>query len=327
MPDNVIPSNMDVLILGDCVVDLFYNAIRFPIEKNSLVVSRDFRISLGGACNTAVALRRMGLRVGVLDRFGNNDPFSNFLINKLKSMNILILGNKEEGFITISNNLVDEEKNHAFLGHIGTNANLNPEDLKEEVIERVRAVFMNGFNAISLGTIRETAIKALNLVIKHGKYLFFDLGPLIEPSSQLYSTILKLDYDRKYVFMNLSEAINLCRCDKDDITYFLKNFSGVFIVKLGDGGAVIIEHDKILNCPAFKPRRIINSIGAGDVFDAAFLAGILRGLNHKDSCSIANFLASIKLEYMCVEDIPSLGELRTRIESLGLGPLFSGLID
>ncbi|WP_162008563.1 carbohydrate kinase family protein [Vulcanisaeta thermophila] len=316
----------DVIVLGDCVIDIFYLIEKLPVNAGDIAISSDLRIRPGGSCNVAIMLRRLGVNVGVIDRFGT-DPLSNSLTSELRGLGITVMSKVMGGVITVSNNVVDGHGDHAFIGYVGTNAYLSPEDINEELIASSRALFTNGFSAMSRGTVKETARKAINLALGHGKYLFFDVGPIIEPSSDLYGVVMGLNYHERFVFMNEDEARRLFGRDVRDVQGILAGLDGVFLIKLGAHGAVVIEDNRVIKCPAFRPRFVVNSVGAGDVFDAVFMTGVLRGLDYYEACSLASFLASLKLEYVSVADMPSLTELRARAVSEGLGQLFSRLVD
>ena len=48
-------------------------------------------------------------------------------------------------------------------------------------------------------------------------------------------------------------------------------------------------------CKSIKTERIKNTIGAGDAFDAGYMAALLKGYDRKIACIVANTIAHIRL--------------------------------
>jgi len=47
--------------------------------------------------------------------------------------------------------------------------------------------------------------------------------------------------------------------------------------------------------PPFRPSIVENTIGAGDAFDAAYIAAIMHGQGRRRACELANLAASIRI--------------------------------
>jgi sugar/nucleoside kinase (ribokinase family) len=65
----------DVLLVGDYFLDLVFTGLPFMPELGQEVFGAGFEMLIGGAFNTAAAMRRLGLRVAWAGDFGN-DEFS-----------------------------------------------------------------------------------------------------------------------------------------------------------------------------------------------------------------------------------------------------------
>jgi 2-dehydro-3-deoxygluconokinase len=69
------------------------------------------------------------------------------------------------------------------------------------------------------------------------------------------------------------------------------------VVKLGAAGALAISAAGETFVPASTPRRIADTTGAGDAFDAGYLGMRLRGSSQLDAARFAHALASIVVEH------------------------------
>jgi len=71
------------------------------------------------------------------------------------------------------------------------------------------------------------------------------------------------------------------------------HYSGVVALKLGELGSRIYDHGRIVGEAKSFPTQVIDSTGAGDVFDAGFIHGIIKQQNHVEAARIGNAAASI----------------------------------
>lgn len=69
------------------------------------------------------------------------------------------------------------------------------------------------------------------------------------------------------------------------------------VVKLGADGALVVTAAGETLVPASKPRRITDTTGAGDAFDAGYLGMRLRGGSQLEAARFGHALASIVVEH------------------------------
>ena len=78
----------------------------------------------------------------------------------------------------------------------------------------------------------------------------------------------------------------------DDIA---KSFKIVVITK-GSDGSTIITHDEKYDIPAFQPRKIVNTTGAGDAYRAGFYYGFLKSGDVRKAGTYGSALSSLVIE-------------------------------
>jgi sugar/nucleoside kinase (ribokinase family) len=85
-------------------------------------------------------------------------------------------------------------------------------------------------------------------------------------------------------------------------------------VTLGASGAVALAGDRIVRSPAFQVDAVDNT-GAGDVFRAGLIYGMLHDWPIEESMRFANAAAAVSCTRLgAMSAVPSLGEVRALIE-------------
>jgi 2-dehydro-3-deoxygluconokinase len=70
----------------------------------------------------------------------------------------------------------------------------------------------------------------------------------------------------------------------------------IIAVKMGEKGVLVKDKTQTTEIPAITPREFVDSIGAGDSFDAGFLQGLMEGKSLEESAKIGVFSASKSIE-------------------------------
>jgi 5-dehydro-2-deoxygluconokinase len=83
----------------------------------------------------------------------------------------------------------------------------------------------------------------------------------------------------------------------------------ILVLKRGGDGAVLFEDDRVLEVAPVK-MEIVNGLGAGDAFLAAFTHGVLRGLDLGTAVRRANWAgAYVASQIPCSEAMPYLADV------------------
>jgi sugar/nucleoside kinase (ribokinase family) len=84
---------------------------------------------------------------------------------------------------------------------------------------------------------------------------------------------------------------------------------GMLCVTLGSRGAMLLDDDRLYYEPAV-PVAVVDTTGAGDVFRAAFIYGLLRGDRPADILRLANAAAAISCTRLgAISGVPTLEEI------------------
>ena len=86
------------------------------------------------------------------------------------------------------------------------------------------------------------------------------------------------------------------------------------VLKKGEGGSVAVLGDAFLEQPAF-PVPEVDPVGAGDAFDAGYLAGHLWGLDPEQRLRVANAMGALSVATLGdYEGLPGEEELQAFLE-------------
>ena len=78
----------------------------------------------------------------------------------------------------------------------------------------------------------------------------------------------------------------------DDVINFAKKVNRLIVVTRGDMGAIAINKGEIVECSAKKNLKIKDLTGAGDLFAAGFLHGLVNNKSTKESLEIGTEMSS-----------------------------------
>ena len=301
--------SFDIISIGDCVVDLIMKIQRLPINKESVIQAEDVRMQCGGACNFLIMASRLGLKVGAIDRVGD-DYYGEFIIATLKDENIDVSHihvAKGEGSTSVVV-LVDAKGNHAFIGVLGAGMRLAPHDIDPDYIKNAKFVYITGYTMISQSALNATS-KAIRLAKELHTPIVFDPSPELKniPKNALEKAISS----SKIVLMNEIEAKTLTRRKSlaEASKKILHKGCEIVTIKLGAKGCLVCTEDRLEIIPSFKVK-LVDTTGAGDSFNAAFVFALMKNLSIKDAAIFANAIGAIKVQKLGAgKNIPERQEI------------------
>jgi ribokinase len=75
---------------------------------------------------------------------------------------------------------------------------------------------------------------------------------------------------------------------------FAKSLKGQMVVKMGSRGCLVLDEGRVVRVKGFKVTAV-DSVGAGDAFDAGFLAGLGRGHPLSSCAMLGNAVAALSV--------------------------------
>lgn len=276
-----------VVSLGDLVMDII-TPVKLPILPFQHQEASEFRPEPGGGCNFIIAALRLGLRVTALGAVGD-DAYGAELIAILRAegadMSAVWVAPGSNTATVLD--LIDlDTHQHVFIGHKANGAPTPYSVGADQAIRAADALFFQGYTLLETQLV-EFVDEVLQRARDYGKLIFFDSGPTVA-----YTT-------RERLAFALAHS-DIVLMTEDEISVTAPGLSGeaafealfaqgvkVLVIKQGAAGCTVITPDERISVPGF-PVRVVDTVGAGDCFDAAFIYGMVHRLGLRDCALLAN---------------------------------------
>lgn len=277
-------NSAQVAVIGSYGVGMRMNVPRIPVKGETLTGS-GFVTFLGGkGSNQAVGVARLGITVELLACIGSDSLGEGALelwqresVNHsavVKSVNLPT----PVGFI-----MLDPEGDNCIAIDAGANAELSPDHVKNfaPVIQRSQIAMTQ----LEIPVV--TAEAALRIAQESGVKTILNPAPAQLLSSEMLSLV-------DILTPNQSEARILVGLTADDLIEdeavakkLLDRGVKTVVMTLGEKGALIVSSEG-LEHHAGHPVKVVDTTGAGDGFNAALAAGIVKGLTLSQAVKLAN---------------------------------------
>ncbi len=279
---------LDVLTIGEILVEM--------MAKN---IDQDFLNPgefLGPYPSGAPAIFidqivKLGLKGGILGCIGEDD-FGKNVFERLKNDGVETeLIKKTHKYITgIAFVTYFSNGERKFIFHLSHSAasNIYPEDITEDLIENIKALHVMGCSLAIKDNVREAIEKAVNLAHKYEKLVSFDPNIRIE-----------LGLSREYLetLKNIALKSKIILSGEKELSIIGKEINKkekIIVIKKGKQGAEAYYKDKVYKVDPLKVEEI-DPTGAGDCFDAGFVASILQGHTIEDALKRANIIGALSV--------------------------------
>ena len=283
----------DFVSVGEVLIQLN------PLTPGPLRYPKLFETHVAGSeANMLVGLRKLGYNAGIISRVGN-DEFGIMIINFLRGEGIdtskIVVDNEAPtGVYFVQRHYPIPGQSTVFYYRHGSAASkISPEDIDEDYIKKFKALIITGITPALSDTCYYAIKKAYEVATREGLDVIFDTNVRIKLWKDINKARERLSYffKSKIIFTN-KEDMKLLFPDMslDEAMHKLIDLgTELLVVKLGDEGSLAVTKDyKIFRAQAFSVPIIEDVIGAGDAFNAAFLASLYRGLSIEDSLRYGN---------------------------------------
>ncbi len=278
-------ADLDVLVIGDLNPDLILSGDgitpRFG-QAETLVDDGAFTLGGSGAI-TACGLAKLGLRTGMLALVGDDD-LGRVSIAQLQqygvdTAHVVVDSACSTG---ISVHLVEDD-DRAILTYAGSLAALSSSHISPSVFAGVRHVHVAG--VFLLTGLRSELADLLAIARAAGCSISMDTN--WDPTEAWHAEDLLAQCD--YLLPNEEEARALAgEAGIDGLEAaidYLSSLVGTVVIKRGRSGALVVRGPQRWSRLA-ADVEVVDAIGAGDSFNAGFIAGVLTGQDEADSLAL-----------------------------------------
>jgi sugar/nucleoside kinase (ribokinase family) len=293
--DHVRPAPIG--IVGNLNVDQWIQTVeRFPVWDEEIVVD-SVRLELAGTAGyLLLASEALGIPAVTVSAIGD-DAFGAFLQEELRAIGaemrgIEVLPGRETclGMIFVS-----EGGHRAIMGTLGAHAEMSVAvaDRHDERIADCAEVVICGTYLLPKFGPAEAMPYARRLG-QRGQIVAFD--PSWDPAGWIAETragTLALLAEVDVYLPNETELLHLTGDSRlDAAVELVAGLAGEVVVKRGADGALFARGEERVSVRGF-PIEAVNTIGAGDVFDAAYLYARRQGWAPEQRLRFANALAAM----------------------------------
>ncbi len=188
--------------------------------------------------------------------------------------------------------LITPDGERTMLSHLGASLNFTKSHLNEAEIAKSKILHIEAYQ-LARQALRKTVLHAVEIASENGALISLDLSSavLINQNKKLFRKIVREHID--IVFANEEEAVEFSG-EKDSLQALHKIAEScqVAIVKLGGKGSLIKKGGKVFK---IAPHRVkmVNTNGAGDMYAAGILHGLVNKLDLQEAGKMASHVSAL----------------------------------
>jgi 2-dehydro-3-deoxygluconokinase len=301
------PGPFDFVTLGETMIRLA------PPNFERIAQASSFDLQVGGAeSNIAIGLAKLGFKTAWISRLPKN-ALGDRVIAELRKHDVDTSGVWQTPgdrmgtyFIELS---VPPRPNRVIYDRAGSAASkMSFGDIDLDVIKAARWVHLTGITPALSDSCRDVINSTIALARQNGSTLSFDVNyrALLWTPQQAAAALEPMLSRCDMVFCAHRDAVNLFGVDADAPPRAARQLVERFgcrtlVLTLGEDGAYALQRDAAGNwreaqqAQTFKVGQMVDRIGAGDAFDAGFMASQAWGKTLQESLIYGNALSALKI--------------------------------
>ena len=299
---------IDVAVLGRVGIDLYPNQLRTPLRE-----VRTYTRFVGGfAGNVATGLARLGLKAAIVSRVGP-DPHGEFVRDFLSGEGV------DVRFLAVDERLMtpptfcevwppDRFPITFYRYPTAPDWQLAPEDFDADEVAATPFLLATG-TGLAQSPSRETTLDALSA---HAGRTIFDLDwrPTLWERAEEYGELARTAAGHADIVIGNEEEVEAAA---GDARALLELGVPTLVLKRGERGVLLFHEGREVDVLG-HPVEVVNGLGAGDAFVAAFVQSLHADLPLDEAArrgSVAGAMVAAQLA--CSEAMPTLAELEAEL--------------
>lgn len=225
----------------------------------------------GSAANTMSGLARLGIETGFLSKIGN-DEIGRFFEKQMTETHVkplMLKSNTPSGRVQA---LVTADGERTFATCLGAAAEMCADDIQPRLFDGWDFFYVEGYLVANPAMLR----KAIQTAKEKGLKIAIDLASynVVEESRDFLLELINNYVD--IVFANEQESFALTGLAPEASLHYLAERCEIAVVKVGAKGAYIQCGNEMVTIAPMK-ADVVDTTGAGDMWAAGFLAGLVKG--------------------------------------------------
>jgi adenosine kinase len=322
-------AKYDVLGIGNAIFDVLVRTdegflARHGMTKGGMALIDESRaaaiyedmgpateMSGGSAANTIVGLASLGARAAYVGKV-RDDQIGRLYTHDIRAAGVAFetvpaAGGPATGCSYI---LVTPDGERTMNTYLGAAQELMPDDIDAAEVAASSIVYLEGYlwdpkNA------KEAFVKAADIAHGAGRQVALTLSDSFcvdRYRDEFLDLMRKGTVD--LVFANEAELHALYQTsDFDTALKQLRADTKLGVVTRSEKGCVVASKDGVVAVPAFPIDKMVDTTGAGDLFAAGFLFGLVRGAGHENAGRLGALAAAEVIQHIGARPQVSLKEL------------------
>lgn len=276
-----------VLVFGLVGESVFMQTDHFHSSGETITIDNIHKEPGGKGFNQAVTLARLGIKTTFIGVIGND--YKNICEDFLNGEQLTYHLEIKNGMSAYATIITDKNGENEVSVYHGVNKLFNRLD-----VQKYEKEFIDAAYALIQAELPEEVVDE---VIKLSKK--YDVKVIINPAPAK-PFIKKYLKDAFLITPNLQEAKTLLSLGEIKVDSLEKMLSKInlsrVIITLGSNGVIIKENDKITHLSALKIKKVVDTTGAGDVFNGALITSLMRDNNLIEACKFAVKVSGISIQ-------------------------------
>ena len=237
-------------------------------------------VSGGSVANSIVGLSQLGDDVGFIGKINADELGKKYEEGLVKEKVQFFYKKKEEASPTgTCLILITPDAERTMVTFLGIAGKISEKDINEEAVKGSEMIFLEGY-LWDEGEPKSAFNKALSF--SHKKAMSLSDQFCVERHKKNFLDLVRNKLD--VVFANEQEIKSLIDTKNfDDVITFGKQLGKLLIITRGERGSVAINSDEVTECESKSNLKIVDLTGAGDLFAAGFLHGLINNFPIKES--------------------------------------------
>lgn len=244
----------------------------------------------GSALNVVRILAALGSPTAFVGMVGK-DYFGDKILERMRELSIaplLARTNLPTGSCIV---LVTPDGERTMNTHLGTSRHYNETHIPHDDIAQAKIIHIEGYQWDTDGQ-KKAIQEAIATARKNNTQISIDVADpfAVDRSGDDFRQLISEGVD--IVFANEEEAKMLYDCSPEETAKKIAEQGATAVIKLGANPAIIRKGEEEHRVPAAKVDNVVDTNGAGDIYAAGFLFGLVSGRPLPDCGKIAAALAA-----------------------------------
>jgi len=268
-------------------------------------------MSGGSAANTIVGIANLGARAAYVGKV-KDDQIGRLYTHDIRAAGVAFETKPaSDGPATgCSYILVTPDGERTMNTYLGAAQQLTPDDIDVAQVAASAMIYLEGY-LWDPKSAKEAFVKASTIAHDSDRQVALTLSDAFCVGRYRAEFLdLMRNGTVDLIFANEAELTSLYETpDFDSALSQLRDDTKLGIVTRGEKGCVVASKDGVVAVPAFPIQKLVDTTGAGDLFAAGFLFGLVRGAGYENAGRLGALAAAEIIQHIGARPQTSLKEL------------------